>query len=80
MKEIGGYFGLEEFTDNSMYSDLVAVNSARNALLYVLKARKIKKLFLPYYLLSDYLFGISPWPYNILYSNFILIKMFNFKK
>ena len=53
MKEIGGYFGLEEFTDNSMYSDLVAVNSARNALLYVLKARKIKKLFLPYYLCNS---------------------------
>ena len=40
----------------------------------------ISFFFLPYYLLSDYLFGISPWPYNILYSNFILIKMFNLKK
>ena len=40
----------------------------------------ISFFFLLYYLLSDYLFGISPWPYNILYSNFILIKMFNFKK
>ncbi len=50
MKEIGGYFGLEEFTEKSMYSDLVGVNSARNALVYLLCARKIKKLYIPYYL------------------------------
>ena len=53
MKEIGGYFGLEEFTDKSMYSDLVATNSARNALVYVLRARGIKKLYIPYYLCSS---------------------------
>ena len=40
----------------------------------------ISFFFLPYYLFSDYLFGIPPWPYNILYSNFVLIKMFNLKK
>jgi len=50
MKEIGGYFGLEHFTDRAMYSDLIAVNSARNALVYLIKARKIKKLFIPYFL------------------------------
>ena len=50
MKEIGGYFGLEQFADNAMYSNLVAVNSARNALAYLLRARRIEKLYIPYYL------------------------------
>ena len=50
MKEIGGYFGLEQFTDRGMYSHLIAVNSARNALVYLIKARKIEKLYIPYYL------------------------------
>ena len=50
MKEIGGYFGLDEFSGTPYYSDLVAVNSGRNALLYILRARKVKKLFIPDYL------------------------------
>lgn len=50
MKEIGGYFGLEQFVGNEYYKDLIAVNNARNALLYVLKARKINKLYIPYFL------------------------------
>ena len=50
MKEIGGYFGLEEFAGREYHQDLVAVNSARNALLYILKVRKVKKLYIPYFL------------------------------
>ena len=50
MKEIGGYFGLEESTRNEYYPKLVALNTGRNALLYVLKARKIEKIYIPYYL------------------------------
>lgn len=50
MKEIGGYFGLEPLISKEYYPDLVAVNNARNGLLYLLKARKIKKLFIPYFL------------------------------
>lgn len=50
MKEIGGYFGLESLADNELYVDLIAVNSARNALAYLIRARKIKKLYIPYYL------------------------------
>ena len=50
MMEIGGYFGLEQLISNEYYKDLIALNTARNALLYILKARKIKKLYLPYYL------------------------------
>lgn len=50
MTEIGGYFGLESFGNHPYYPDLIAVNNARNALLYLLKARQIKKLYLPYFL------------------------------
>ncbi len=50
MKEIGGYFGLEEFAHNEYYLDLTAVNNARNALLYILKAKHIEKLYIPYFL------------------------------
>lgn len=50
MKEIGGYFGLEQLINNEYYKDLIPLNNGRNALLFLLKARKIKKLYIPYYL------------------------------
>lgn len=50
MKEIGGYFGLEEFSGREYHSGLLALNNGRSGLLYLLKARKIRKLYLPRYL------------------------------
>lgn len=50
MTEIGGYFGLESLIHNEYYPNLIAVNNARNALLYILKAKKIKKIYIPYFL------------------------------
>lgn len=50
MKEIGGYFELEYFLGQERYPDAVALNTARQALGYLIRARKIKKLHLPYYL------------------------------
>ena len=51
MKEIGGYLDLERSHGNhEYYGDLIALNTARNALVYLLKARKIKKLYIPYFL------------------------------
>ncbi len=52
-QEIGGYFQLEKLINKEYYSNLIALNSARNALLYVLKARKIKKIYLPYFLCNS---------------------------
>ena len=49
-KEIGGYFGLEKLISDEYYPDLVAVNNARCALLYIIKARHYKKVYLPYFL------------------------------
>lgn len=50
MKEIGGYFGLEDFVSNEYYKDLTPLNSARNALLYILKTKNVKKIYIPYFL------------------------------
>lgn len=53
MKEIGGYFGLEQLKSNEYYKDLIPLNSGRNALSYILIARNIKKLYIPYYLCNS---------------------------
>ena len=50
MKEIGGYFGLEELIGKEYYSDLIAVNNARNALHYIIKAKKYEKIYIPCFL------------------------------
>lgn len=50
MKEIGGYFGFEPLMSNHYYSDLIALNSGRNALTYLIQAKQIKKIYIPYYL------------------------------
>lgn len=48
--EIGGYFGLEEFTGTEYYPDLVALNTGRNALAYLIRTKRIMKLYIPTYL------------------------------
>lgn len=53
MKEIGGYFGLEAFSGREYHDTLIAVNSGRNALAYLLKARNIRKLYIPYFLCNS---------------------------
>ena len=52
MKEIGGYFELDRLTggNGEYYSDLIALNTARNALVYLVKAKGIKKIYIPYFL------------------------------
>ena len=50
IKEIGGYFGLEKLVSNEYYPDLAAVNNARCALLYIIKAKHYNKVYLPFFL------------------------------
>ena len=50
VKEIGGYFGLEKLISNEYYPDLAAVNNARCALLYIIKSKHYKKVYLPFFL------------------------------
>jgi hypothetical protein len=50
MNAIGGYFGLELNNNSEFHENLVAVNSGRNALEYILRSGKFKKIFIPYYI------------------------------
>ncbi|URW87442.1 hypothetical protein M5E86_08905 [Blautia wexlerae] len=43
MKEIGGYFQLEEMPGEEYYPDLYRVNLGRTALLWLLKSRRCRK-------------------------------------
>lgn len=54
MKEIGGYFELEKYQGGTReyYENLLSLNIARNSLLYIIKAKKITKLYIPFYLCS----------------------------
>lgn len=52
MKEIGGYLELEQNSGNEFHSSGIALNSARNCLRYLIRARKIKKIWLPKFLCS----------------------------
>ena len=46
MKEIGGYFQLEEMPGEEYYPDLYRVNLGRTALLWLLKSRRISGAYL----------------------------------
>lgn len=53
MKEIGGYFQLDQLIDSPFHENLVELNTGRNALIYLVNAKKIKKLYLPHFLCSS---------------------------
>ncbi len=50
MKEIGGYFGLDDFRDGEYYPDLIRLNLGRTALLFLLGQLEVKHIYLPYFL------------------------------
>lgn len=50
MKEIGGYIELDTCRHAMLHKDAILLNCGRNALAYLLEARSIKKLYLPYFL------------------------------
>lgn len=45
--EIGGYFELEHFTGSIMHGDLIALNSGRGCISYLVELRGIKGVWLP---------------------------------
>lgn len=47
MREIGGYIELDTYHLPMLHEDAVALNCGRNALAYLIRARKIKKLWIP---------------------------------
>lgn len=48
--EIGGYFGLEQLIHKEYYPDLIPLNTGRNALAYLIRTKRIKKLYIPSFL------------------------------
>lgn len=50
MKEIGGYIELDTSCGREYHSDALPLNSARQCLEYIIKAKNIKKLYIPIFL------------------------------
>lgn len=53
MNEIGGYIELQGLKSKEYHSGALALNLARNCLIYLIKAKNIKKIYLPYYMCSS---------------------------
>ncbi len=49
MKAIGGYFSLELPQREEYHKDAIRLNTGRNCLEYILRARKYEKVYIPYY-------------------------------
>ncbi len=49
MKDIGGYFELELRKGTEYHPNALALNTGRNALELILRTKKIKKVYIPYY-------------------------------
>lgn len=50
MREIGGYLELEHFNGSMLHDDGILLNCGRNALAYLIEAKGIKRIKLPYFL------------------------------
>lgn len=50
MRAIGGYLELEQLINDEYHKNAIALNSARNAFVYIAKSQNISKVYLPYYL------------------------------
>lgn len=50
MKEIGGYIELEQYNLPMLHGDAIKLNCGRNCLAYLIKARRITRIVLPYFL------------------------------
>jgi hypothetical protein len=64
MREIGGYFELEKLISNEYYKNLIALNSGRTALIYLIKAKKISKVYIPYYICDSVYDMLKTYGYN----------------
>ena len=57
MKEYGGYIELDTYDLPMLHEDALALNCGRNCLAYLIEARSIRKLLLPYYM-CDSVFNV----------------------
>lgn len=59
MNPIGGYFSLEINEGRELHAHALRLNAGRYALEYILKARKYRKVYLPYYICNSILQPIN---------------------
>ena len=50
MREIGGYIELDRYTGPMLYQNGIALNCGRNALAYIIRAKGIKRIHIPFFL------------------------------
>lgn len=74
MKEIGGYFGLDQLKNENYHENMIELNTGRNALIYLVKAKKIRKIYLPYYLCDSVADILEK--YAVVYENYHIDKDF----
>lgn len=70
MKEIGGYLELDTNMSPMLHDDGILLNCGRNALAYLLKARDIKRIWLPYFLCDSVInvckkYGVEIFYYHL---------------
>lgn len=53
MKEYGGYIEFENYSGPLFHDKAIALNCGRNALAYIIEAKNIKKLYIPYFICSS---------------------------
>ncbi len=53
MREIGGYIELDRFNGEEYHKNALALNSGRHCLEYLIRAKKIKRIYIPYFLCSS---------------------------
>ena len=49
MKEIGGYFELENFSQHEYHESAIKLNCGRHCLTYLVEAYDIKKIYIPFF-------------------------------
>lgn len=75
MKEIGGYLELDWLVKKPYHENIIELNTARNALIYLIKSKRIEKLYIPYYL-CDSISGILEM-YKVEFEYYNIDKLFN---
>lgn len=50
MREIGGYLELDQLINKPYHQNMLELNTARNALLYLINTKNIQKVYLPHYM------------------------------
>lgn len=74
MKEIGGYFEFEQLLNQPYHTQVVELNTARHALIYLVMAKEIEKIYIPKFLCSSVSSVLES--YSIPYETYSIDKDF----